>query len=245
VIRTLWVYLVGGVVTFVFAAATVLRTYVWRRNIADACDRAARRWGRILLWASGARVVLEGAANLREDEPQIIVSNHQSWFDVFALAACLPVRYRFVAKQELRRIPVFGKAWRRCGHVSVDRGDRASAIESLDEAWREVQDQKLTLVFFAEGTRSPDGSLKPFKKGAFVLALQARVPIVPMGIVGSRDIMPKGAMKIRPGSITIRVGEAIPTEALLESDRNRLMEESWTAVHALMGEGPEVVEPVG
>jgi 1-acyl-sn-glycerol-3-phosphate acyltransferase len=231
-------------VTFVFAAATILRTYVWWWNIADACDRAARRWGKILLWAAGVKVVLEGAENLRADAPQIIVANHQSWFDVFALAAYLPVRYRFVAKQELRRIPVFGKAWIRCGHVSVDRGDRASSIESLDQAWREVHDEKLTMVFFAEGTRSPDGKLQPFKKGAFVLALQARVPVVPMGIVGSREIMPKGALKIRSGTITIRVGKAVTTEALLESDRDRLLEESWRAVHALTEEEPGVVEQV-
>jgi 1-acyl-sn-glycerol-3-phosphate acyltransferase len=153
------------------------------------------------------------------------------------MAAHLPVRYRFVAKKELQRIPVFGRAWTRCGHVSVDRGDREAAVGSLDRAWKEVRDENLTMVLFPEGTRSPDGELRPFKKGAFVLAIQARAPVVPVGITGSRKIMAKGASVIRPGTVRIRVGRPIPTEGLSILDRDRLLERCWTAVLALMQEG--------
>jgi 1-acyl-sn-glycerol-3-phosphate acyltransferase len=237
VIRTLWVYLVGLVATFFNAGNVVLRSYFWRRNMHKACDNAARRWGRAMLWAAGVRVEMEGLENLFTDRPQIIVSNHQSWFDVFVLAACLPVRYRFVAKQELGRIPVFGRSWKACGHVSVDRGNREAAVGALDQAWKEVREGRLTMILFAEGTRSLDGRLQPFKKGAFVLAVQGQVPIVPVAVVGSREIMAKGATRVRPGLVTVRIGTPIPTEGSTIRDRNRLLQESWDAIFALKGEG--------
>ncbi len=235
--RTAWVYLVGGFATLYYAGGTVLRTHFWRRNLHGACDRAARRWAGSILKAANVRVVLEGVEHLRSDQPQILVSNHQSWFDVFTLAARLPVRYRFVAKKELGAIPVFGRAWQRCGHVSIDRGDREAAIEAMDQAWREVREDRLTMILFPEGTRSRDGRLQPFKKGAFVLAIQGQVPVVPVAIVGSRAVMAKGGKRVRPGTITVRIGKAIPTEGTTIRDRNRLLNESWNAVYALKGEG--------
>lgn len=235
-IRTAWVFLMGAVATVYYAGGVVLRTYLWRRGLHCACDRAARRWARIILWAAGIHVELEGAENLRRNEPQIIVSNHQSWFDVFALAAHLPVRYRFVAKKELGEIPLFGRAWKACGHVSVDRGNREAAIEALDQAWREVHEEKLTMILFPEGTRSPDGRLQSFKKGAFVLAVQGQVPLVPVAVLGSRGVMPKGSVKVRRAPITIRIGSSIPTEGSTMRDRNRLLKASWNAIAALKGE---------
>jgi 1-acyl-sn-glycerol-3-phosphate acyltransferase len=220
----------------------VLRTYFWRRNLHRACDGAARGWAKAIIRAAGVKVRFEGLQHLRTDAPQIVVANHQSWFDVFALAAELPVRYRFVAKKELGEIPVFGRAWLSCGHVSVDRGNREAAIEALDQAWREVREDKLTMILFPEGTRSPDGRLKDFKKGAFVLAVQGQVPVVPMAVTGSRHIMPKGRLRIRSGEIVIRVGEAIDTKGATIRDRNRILKEAWDAIYALKGETEEVTE---
>jgi 1-acyl-sn-glycerol-3-phosphate acyltransferase len=236
VIRTLWVFLVGALATLYYAGTVVLRTYFWRRKLHCACDRAARRWAQVILWAAGVRVTLDGVEHLATEEPQIVVSNHQSWFDVFALAAHLPVRYRFVAKQELGSVPVFGKAWKSCGHVSVDRGNREAAIEALDQAWREVHEEKLTMVLFPEGTRSPDGKLKSFKKGAFVLAVQGQVPLVPVAVVGSREVMPKGRLRIRRAPITLKIGEPIPTAGSTIRDRNRLLQASWDAIARLKGD---------
>jgi len=243
VIRTIWVYLVGFAATLFNAGNVVVRSYVWRRNMHRACDNAARRWAKAILWAAAVRVEMEGLENLLVDRPQIIVSNHQSWFDVFVLAAHLPVRYRFVAKQELGRIPVFGRSWKSCGHVSVDRGNKEAAVEALDQAWREVREERLTMILFPEGTRSRDGRLQPFKKGAFVLAVQGQVPIVPLAVVGSRDIMPKGGNRVRPGTVTVRIGTPIPTEGSTIRDRNRLLQDSWDAIHALKGEGESFEGP--
>lgn len=235
-IRTIWVYLVGGFGTFFFAGSAVLRSYLGRRRLFRICDWAARNWARVILWAAGVKVTLEGTENLRTDAPQIVVTNHQSWFDVFALAAALPVRYRFVAKQELGEIPVFGRAWISCGHVSVDRGNREAAIEALDQAWKEIHEDRLTMILFPEGTRSPDGRLKPFKKGAFVLAVQGQVPLVPAAVLGTRQIMAKGDRWVRSGPVRVRIGAPIPTEGATIRDRNRLMEACWNAIYALKGE---------
>ncbi len=241
-IRTIWVYIWGVGATLLFAGTTVLRAYLWPRNLHRCCDWAARGWGKTLLWAAGAKVVLEGVENIRTDSPQIVVANHQSWFDVFAMAAALPVRYRFVAKQELGNIPVYGRAWKACGHVSVDRGNREAAIRSLDQAWKEVHEDKLTMVLFPEGTRSPDGRLKAFKKGAFVLAVQGQVPLVPVAILGTREIMAKGDKRIRSGEIRLRIGEPIPTEGTTIRDRNRLLKASRDAIFALKGETEDRTE---
>lgn len=235
-IRTFWVFFIGFFSTIYNSGNVVLRTYFWRRNLHCACDRAARNWAKQILWAAGISVKLEGLENLSLDQPQIIVSNHQSWFDVWALAATLPVRYRFVAKKELGNIPIYGKAWRSCGHVSVDRGNREAAINSLNQAWREIHEEKLTMVLFPEGTRSSDGLLKTFKKGAFVLAVQGQVPLVPVAVVGTRDVMAKGSLRVRKAPVTLRIGTPIQTEGSTIRDRNRLLEESWNAIAVLKGD---------
>lgn len=239
-IRTVWVIFLGFWSTIYHAGGVVVRTYLWRRNLHCACDRACRNWAKNILWAANVSVELEGVENLLTDDPQIVVSNHQSWFDVFALAAELPLRYRFVAKKELGEIPIFGKAWKRCGHVAVDRGNREAAIQALDQAWKEIHEEKLTMVLFPEGTRSADGRLKNFKKGAFVLAIQGQVPLIPVAVVGSRKVMPKGSMWVRPGKITLKIGEPIPTEGSTIRDRNRLLKDSWNAIAALKGTGDDM-----
>jgi 1-acyl-sn-glycerol-3-phosphate acyltransferase len=158
---------------------------------------------------------------------------------VFAVVSKVPARLRFVAKQELASIPIFGRAWRACGHVSVDRSDRAAAIESLEAASRRIRDGGLSIVMFPEGTRSPTGELQRFKKGAFVLAIKAGVPVVPVAVIGSRPIMPKGSYRIRKGEIHIRVGEPIPVDGLSHEDRDSLTIRARESVAALRGgEGP-------
>jgi 1-acyl-sn-glycerol-3-phosphate acyltransferase len=164
------------------------------------------------------------------------VANHQSWFDVFALAGFLPGRGTFVAKEELERIPIFGGAWKACGHISIDRSDRKKAIESLDRAGERIRSEKRAVILFPEGTRSADGQLQEFKKGAFIVALKTGVPIVPIGISGSRHVMPKGSFLARPGEIRVRIGEPIPMEGLSVADRDALLGRSRMAVAELMDE---------
>ncbi len=221
VVRTLWVavnLLVGTLLLGGIAIVIGLAGYEGR-----AYHTLGRVWCRWTLWASGTPVYAQGLENVRGDRPQIVVSNHESWYDVFAIGAAVPKRFRFVAKKELAAIPVFGLAWRLAGHISVDRSDRASAIESLQLAGDALREDNSLVVIFPEGTRSPDGTLQPFKKGAFMLALATGVEIVPAAVVGSRAVLGKGAWRVHAGPIIVRFGEPIDA-ASYEAARDDLVE---------------------
>ncbi len=236
-IRSIWVLMASALVTGFFSMWVNLYSLRPRPNTACWCDWVARRWTRVILKLAGVRVRTFDLDRVDWSEAAVVVANHQSWFDVFALAAFLPGRVRFIAKEELGRIPVFGSAWRNCGHISIDRADRKRAIQSLDRAGARMREESLAVTFFPEGTRSPDGRLYAFKKGAFVLAMRTGVPVVPVGISGSRDIMPKGSFRVRSGEIRIRVGEPIHIEGGDIGDRDQLREFSRNAVAALIEGG--------
>ena len=182
-LRSAWILGVGSLLTLWYAGRVLFLSF--SRNpgaLCRSCDSVARRWSRAILELAGVSVRVEGVENLALDGAFIIVANHESWFDVWALAGCLPIDARFAAKKELERIPIFGRAWRACGHISIDRADHASAIESMTRAGLQIKEQGLNMVFFAEGTRCPDGRLHPFKKGPFVMAIEGGVPVVPVAI---------------------------------------------------------------
>ena len=244
-IRTAWVWLVGLSAMAWYASRIIALSMLGSDRLACACRDIPRRWCRTLLWAASVRVEMEGLEHLADDRPRVLVSNHESWYDVFALAGHLPVDYRFVAKQELASIPLFGAAWQACGHISIDRHDRARAVDSLEAAARRVHAERATIVMFPEGTRSPTGELRPFKKGAFVLAIQSQAPVVPVAILGSRAVMRKGSLRIRSGTVRIRVGEPIPVTGMGHDDRDRLLERAWEAVAALRGGAGPTELPAG
>jgi 1-acyl-sn-glycerol-3-phosphate acyltransferase len=237
-IRAPLVLLVGVVLTVIFGGWLVLSSLLRMPWGGRHCEPVARFWARCLLRLAGARVHLEGLEDLDLDQPYIVIANHQSWFDVFAIAGCLPVHFRFVGKEELTGIPIFGRAWTGCGHISLARDDRARAIEALRSAGEEVRERKLAVILFPEGTRSADGTLQGFKKGAFVLAIQTGVPVLPVGISGSRKVMPKGSFRIRPGTITVRVGTPISVDGMTVRDRDALLERGRDAILELI-DGPD------
>lgn len=233
-IRTLWAYLVGLSATAYFSIGVnvhfALRTRARRRF----AETAPARWGALILRTARVRVAWEDREHLGRGRAQILVSNHQSWFDVFALAGTLPVKYSFVGKKELAGIPVFGIAWARVGHYAVDRSNYKASMASLQEVGDRMKDEGATLVMFPEGTRSPTGKLARFKKGAFVLAIEAQVPVVPVAVLGSRRVLPKGGWRVRPGRITIRTAPPIPTAGMVASDRDKLTRMAHDAVAGLM-----------
>lgn len=233
-IRTTFVLLAGVVLTLALSGWVRFSGLIRAPWAHDHCSRASAFWGRAMVRLAGVRVRLEGADREKLDRPLVVVANHQSWYDVFVLAGFLPGRARFVAKEELRRIPLFGAAWETCGHIRVNRGDRAEAVRSLNEAGARIRDERLNVILFPEGTRSPDGSLLPFKKGAFVLALQTGVPILPVGISGSRAVMRKGSFRIRPGEIRVRVGEPFEVAGLGTGHRDAVLARARKEVLALM-----------
>lgn len=203
-------------------------------NAPCVCEESLRNWARRLLRTSGVQVDLLNAETLDPHRPQIVVANHSSWYDVLALMAFVPGRFVFVAKRELEKIPVFGRSGKKCGHLFIDRYDRARAFESLDALRRTLVETSPTIIMFPEGTRSPTGEVQAFKKGAFVLAIQTNVEIVPAAISGSRAVLRKGAWRIRPGRVTVRFGAPIPSEGYDLEHRDELTRKAREALIALL-----------
>ena len=241
-IRAAWTYLVAVASTAYVGGSVILYRFLWPRRFRWYADRSTAEWSSIVLWGAGVKLVIEDAELLGEDRGQVLVSNHQSWFDVFALAASLPVRFSFVGKKELSSVPVLGQAWEKVGHIAIDRSDQKAAIASLERVNEQFRAGR-TIIMFPEGTRSPTGELTRFKKGAFVMAIKSQVPVVPVAVTGTRAIMRKGDWVIWPGTATVRVGKPISTEGLTPRDRNRLTREASEAVARLMCEKPEAECP--
>jgi 1-acyl-sn-glycerol-3-phosphate acyltransferase len=232
VIRTTWVALNLLVGTTIMSSWVILASLV--RSEPMVYHRIGQRWSRWVLWASGVRVRTEGLEDVHLEEPQLFLCNHVSWYDVWAIAATLPKRYRYIAKKELEWVPIFGRAWRTAGHISIDRSDRRAAVAAIDAAGDAIRQDNSSIVIFPEGTRSVTGELQPFKKGAFMLALHTHVDIVPMAVLGSRHVLPKGKWRVRGGEIILRFGPAIPTVGYNESNRDELIRRVRAAIERLL-----------
>lgn len=182
----------------------------------------ARAWSWLVLRTLGVRFSASYHPRLDAARPAIYVANHQSQLDIPVLALAMPTDFRVVTKRELLFVPVFGWALWLAGFVFIDRSDRERAIRSLDRAAHRVKGGT-SIVVFAEGTRSPDGHLLPFKKGGFILALQAGVPIVPVAIRGGHDLLPKGSLRPRRGTMQIAFGEPIDTSGYSMETKDSLI----------------------
>jgi len=187
---------------------------------------ATRTWAHSVLVAAGVRARIHNPERLSREKGAVYISNHVSWFDVFVLAAELP-RYSFIAKSELRKIPMFGYGAEAAGIVFLDRDNRKAAFESYKLAAKEVERGR-SIVVYPEGTRGRDYHLRPFKKGPFVLAIASQCPIIPTIIHGSREVMPKGSFRIRPGVIDVHFLDPIETKGLDYDDRADLMMRVWS-----------------
>jgi 1-acyl-sn-glycerol-3-phosphate acyltransferase len=192
-------------------------------------------WAKIILWVCGARVKVSGQENVDRHEPRIYLSNHQSYFDIFTLLAHLPADFKFVLKQELMRIPLFGFAMKRARYVAIDREEPRKAVRSINEAVRKIKEGASMLVF-PEGTRSEDGKLQPFKTGGFRLALKAGCEVVPVAITNSRNIVPKGSLRINKGTIAMNIGTPISVKDYSKKDMDKLMAQVREAILSQMGE---------
>jgi 1-acyl-sn-glycerol-3-phosphate acyltransferase len=207
----------------------------------ERSDRLIRLWCEAVVHAAGIRGEVLGLENLPE-RTCVFVSNHQSNFDAPFIFARIPRHIRFVAKRELFRIPIFGAAVKAMGNIRVERtgveSDR-KAIESAVEQVRTVS----SILFFAEGTRSVDGRLRAFKKGAAILAIDAQVPVVPVALAGAHDVTPKGGLWVRSGRpVVLSLGRPISTEGMTRADRDMLTEKAHEAVAGLLEQGNRRVE---
>jgi len=199
----------------------------------DPTVRVARRWARSLLRTTGVKVRVEGLAFCSTDRPGVLMSNHRSVFDILALIETLPTPFRFVAKKELTYIPIFGWALALSGQIIVDRGDRSRAIGALQRAAAKIRGGTKVLVF-PEGTRGEDQEMLPFKSGGFHLAPANEWPILPVAIIGSEKITPKGSLRVEPGEILLVFGEPIATAGRSELTVSALKSEVREEVAALI-----------
>ncbi|WP_298433628.1 lysophospholipid acyltransferase family protein [Geobacter sp.] len=194
--------------------------------------RCALFWSRVGLMMAGVRLEVVGTENVPACEPVIFMGNHQGNFDILVLSRAIPRRFSWLAKEELFRIPLFGPAMRRAGYIPIDRSDGRKALRSLDAAAKRIK-AGASVIVFPEGTRTADGSLLPFKKGGFVLAERAGVPIVPFTINGSLRVNPRNTVKlVRGAGILVRFGAPIPTSGADALKGAPLMERVRSAIEA-------------
>ena len=186
-----------------------------------ASRMSAVPWARILAFMTPMRVRVEGREHIDPQQSYVLVSNHQSQYDIFVLYGWLGVDFKWVMKQELRSVPGIGVACDRLGHIFIDRSNHAAAMATLQEAKNRIVGGT-SVMFFPEGTRSRSGKLMRFKKGAFRMALDLGLPILPLTVTGTRNVLPAGTSDLMPGSARLIIHPPIPVEGLTASDCSRL-----------------------
>lgn len=220
-IRTLLLFFWTVLVTGFFAVVVILISFISRNG--DTIHKVARIWAKCILVASGVKVTVKGLPNIDPAGSYIYMSNHLSNFDIPILMSYLPVQFRWLAKAELFRIPLFGYAMKRASYISIDRSDRKSAIQSLNKAAKIIRNG-VSVVIFPEGTRSQNNNIQPFKKGGFFLAIDSGVHIVPIIIHGTWSIMPKKQFLVKPGNVVLEITSPIESSDYTRETRDDLME---------------------
>ena len=220
-IRTAYIILLVVLSTAFFSAIAIIVSFFTRTG--NPVHIIAGIWARSILFFSRIRVTVKGLANIDPSRSYIYMSNHQSNFDIPVLLAHLPVQFRWLAKAELFKIPIFGRAMRGAGYVKIDRFNQESAFESINEAAGKMK-KGVSIMMFPEGTRSLDGKIRPFKKGGFVMAVDSGAPIVPVIIKGTWPIMDKSSLRINTGNVNLEIERPIQTTGYTRDTKEDLIE---------------------
>jgi 1-acyl-sn-glycerol-3-phosphate acyltransferase len=207
------------VVTLGLGIPAILAGLVDRRG--ELSWRIARSWGRVVLKAWGVRVVVRGDA---PPGPVIYAVNHGSVLDIPVIFAHLPGSFRIVHKRSLYLIPLIGLYLHCSGHIGIDRSKAFRARKSLERAAQRIAGGTSVAVF-PEGTRSADGSVRPFKKGSFVLAIEAGVPVIPVSLAGVKRVAPQGLLRLRPGELAMTLHAPVPTAGRCVEEAGALAEQ--------------------
>lgn len=223
-------FLIPG--TFLLGTLAILVSWVPPRG--NLSLFVGRLWAHCLVASAWVRLEVEVDPAVDPERGYVFLANHQSYFDVPVLLACLPGQVRFAAKKNLFSIPVFGWSIRAAGFIPVDRENRRQAVEVYAIASKRIK-SGASVLFFPEGTRSPDGRLHGFQRGGFLVAQKAGAAIVPVGVSGTFELLPRQRFSILPGPVRVRIGAPIETSEYPVSRKDELMERVRNEVAELAG----------
>ena len=239
-----WAFFAGW--SLFWMSAAILCGIVPPRDPNVPLSWARRFWGPGLIWMTRCTLVQHPGFVPKPGDPYIYVMNHQSMFDIVVAFVLIPFNFRFIAKKSLKPIPFLGWYMTVTGMVFIDRKNRRAAMRSLNEAYEKIR-RGISIFVYPEGTRSADGRILPFKKGAFVMAIQAGVPIVPLAIDGGQRVLGRDSVHIGKATVHFKAGEPIPTAGLTLADRDALVKkvrDSLIDLHvAIGGRGGDKDEP--
>ena len=222
-LRTLWTGLIALIATIPLSTATIVAASI--RGNTPLIEGIIQLWSRLILWGAGIELRTENMALLDPSQRYVFVANHYSYFDIPCIFRGIPQPIRFLGKASLFKIPIFGWAITRAGFIPIDRKNRRTAVKSFDMAAGRIRGGNSIVVFPEEG-RSRDGRLRPFQRGGFLLALKTQLPVVPVAIKGTWEVFRPGAVRVKPGPVTITVTPPIATAGLTLRDKERLAEEA-------------------
>lgn len=188
-------------------------------------------WARINSFFTPMTVHVIGSENIKSGTSYVITANHQSLYDIYVLYGWLGLDFKWVMKKELETVPILGLACKVLGHIYIDRSDTKSSVETISAAKTKITNGT-SVVFFPEGTRSGDGNIRPFKKGAFKMALDLGIPVLPVTINGTRNILPKGSLDLMPGGATMIIHKPIDVKGYDEKNMNELMDKTRVMINA-------------
>ncbi len=221
-------YLISVILNTIVAClvAIIVSQFDRKGNLAHY---VAKFWSLLNIFLSGTRLTIKGKEKINKNLAYIVMSNHQSLFDVWALIGKIPLQLRWLVKAEIRKMPIFGYALESAGHVYIDRKNREGASISLETASKKIK-KGTSVIIFPEGTRSEDGQLLKFRMGGAIMALKSGVPILPVTVNGSRFVLPKNTLALMPGKIEIVVGDVIDPRGYDENNQDELMEKIKAAI---------------
>jgi 1-acyl-sn-glycerol-3-phosphate acyltransferase len=196
----------------------------------------ARFWSKVLIRIAGVKLTIEGLEKIDPGGSYVFVSNHVSYMDTPIVLGHIPAQFRFLAKKGLFSVPFLGYHLKRAGHLPVPKGNPREAVKTMAEAGRIIRERGISVLIFPEGGRSLEG-LKEFKEGAAYIAINAGVPVVPLALKGTLEVLPMHSLNVRPGHVVMRVGDPIPTADLTLKDRAKLTQEMHERVAELLDEG--------
>lgn len=234
VVRSIATWVLGGAATVAGAVSVMIIASF--NDTSPLIERVIHWWARVWLAASGTDLEVKGGEHLDRDSSYVVVANHLSTLDIMACFLAVPIPIRFLAKKELFRIPILAQGMRAVGIVEVDRSGHAAIHASVNRQADELIAKRRSLIIYPEGTRPRDGVMRPFKKGAFTMAIAAGLPVLPVSIHGSYEAAQPGRPWFNGGSIEVVIDPPIPTEHLTRSDVGPLRDQVYEIISSRVRE---------